>query len=37
MLKERDIESNHDIAKMQMAVTREKNQQDAEYVSSAAE
>jgi hypothetical protein len=37
MLKEKDIESNHDIAKMQMAVTREKNQQDAEYVSSAAE
>ena len=37
MLKERDIESNHDIAKMQMAVTREKNQQDADYVSTAAE
>lgn len=37
MLKEKDITSNHDIARMQMAVTREKNQQDAEYVSSAAE
>ena len=37
MLKERDIDSNHDIARMQMAVTREKNRQDADYVSTAAE
>jgi hypothetical protein len=37
MLKERDIESNHDIAKMQMAQKREESQRDSEYVSAASE
>jgi hypothetical protein len=36
MLKEKDITSNENIAKMQMMVTREKNQADKEYVKQAA-
>ena len=37
MLKEADIQSNHDIAKMQMAQKREESQRDSEYVSAASE
>ena len=37
MLKEKDITSNENIAKMQMAVTREKNMKDKEYVDRAAQ
>lgn len=36
MLKEKDITSNENIAKMQMMVTREKNQNDKEYVKQAS-